>query len=80
MEEGFFLKKKTVSRNAIFIIGCILFTFSIDMPVLGFKKLEFVKGTSSHQVIDCNWYGKEISSSTFDAAISHYRWVESHNQ
>ncbi|MGP4062185.1 hypothetical protein [Halobacillus sp. H74] len=65
-----FLKKKTVSRIAIFVIGCILFTFSIDLPVLGFKKLEFVKGTSNHQVIDYNWYGKEISRDTFEGSSS----------
>ncbi|SEH99948.1 hypothetical protein SAMN05192559_1073 [Halobacillus karajensis] len=59
------MKRKTVAQILIFIIGGLLFTFSIDLPVLGFKKLEFIEETSTHQVINYNWYGKEISEQPF---------------
>ncbi|MCP3027717.1 hypothetical protein [Halobacillus sp. A5] len=59
------MKRKTVAQILVFIIGGLLFTFSIELPVLGFKKIEFVEETSTHQVINYNWYGKEISEQPF---------------
>ncbi|MGP4070794.1 hypothetical protein [Halobacillus sp. B29] len=59
------MKRKTVAQLLVFIIGGILFIFSIELPVLGFKKLEFIEETSTRQVSSYNWYGKEISEQTF---------------
>ena len=59
------MKRKTVAQIFIFIIAGLLFTFSIELPVLGFKKLEFIEQKSTHQIIHYNWYGKEISEESF---------------
>ena len=59
------MKRKTVAQILIFIIGGLLLTFSIELPVLGFKKLEFIEETSTQQVINYNWYGKETSEQPF---------------
>ncbi|ARI77846.1 hypothetical protein [Halobacillus mangrovi] len=59
------MNRKTMSLILIFIIGGLLFTFSIELPVLGFKKLESLEGPTTHQVINYNWYGKVISEQPF---------------
>ena len=59
------MKRKTVAQILIFIIGGLLFTFSIELPALGFKKLEFIEENSTRHVIDYNWYGKEVSEQPF---------------
>ena len=60
------MKRKTVAQIILFIIGGLLFVFSLDMPVLGFKKLEYIEETSRHQVIDYHWYGKVKSVELFE--------------
>ncbi|MFQ3545674.1 hypothetical protein Q7A53_16460 [Halobacillus rhizosphaerae] len=59
------MERKTVANLLIFLIGGLLFTFSIELPVIGFKKLEFMEETSIQVIIDYNWYGKEISERPF---------------
>ncbi|TGB03529.1 hypothetical protein [Halobacillus salinus] len=59
------MKRKTVAQILLLIISALLFTFSIELPVLGFKKLEFQQETSTHQVISYNWYGKEVKEQPF---------------
>ena len=59
------MKRKTAAQLLVFIIGGLLFIFSIELPVLGFKKLEFIEETSTREVISYNWYGKGISEQTF---------------
>ncbi|MCA1010638.1 hypothetical protein [Halobacillus halophilus] len=59
------MKRKTAAQLFVFMIGALLFIFSIELPVLGFKKLEFIEETSTRQVISYNWYGKKISEQTF---------------
>ncbi|MYL31276.1 hypothetical protein GLW03_15770 [Halobacillus halophilus] len=64
------MKKKTLAQILIFIIAGLLFIFSIDLPVLGFKKLEYIKESSTYRVISYNWYGKEINDQPFKGAPS----------
>ncbi|MBA2176315.1 hypothetical protein H0266_15570 [Halobacillus locisalis] len=60
------MKRKTVAQILLFVIGGLLFTFSLNMPVPGFKKLEFIEETSQRQVIEYHWYGKVKSVEPFE--------------
>ncbi|MBM7552168.1 hypothetical protein [Thalassobacillus pellis] len=59
------MKRKTIAQILLFVIAGSLFAFSIEMPVLGYKKLEYIEETSSHQIINYNWYGKKVSERPF---------------
>ncbi|MYL70575.1 hypothetical protein GLW00_06930 [Halobacillus litoralis] len=59
------MKKKTLAQILIFIIAGLLFVFSIELPVIGFKKLEYIKESSTYRIISYNWYGKEINEQPF---------------
>ncbi|WP_112180557.1 MULTISPECIES: hypothetical protein [Paraliobacillus] len=57
--------KKRVTYLLIFIVGLFLFTFSINMPSLGYKNIVYVEETSDYQVTDYSWYGKPTNSGIF---------------
>ncbi|WP_082232870.1 hypothetical protein [Halobacillus massiliensis] len=56
------MNRKVVTAVSLFIIGGLLAAFSINLPVLGHKKLIHIEETSSYEVISYNCYGKKVST------------------
>ncbi|SFJ69771.1 hypothetical protein SAMN04487936_103366 [Halobacillus dabanensis] len=54
------MKRSVIAKIFLVIIGVLLFSFSIDMPVLGYKKLE-VKEEGGYEIISYRFYGEAIT-------------------
>lgn len=54
------MKRSVIAKIFLVIIGVLLFSFSIDMPVLGYKKLE-VKEEGGYEIISYRFYGEPIT-------------------
>ncbi|MGM7681201.1 hypothetical protein ACSVDA_03505 [Cytobacillus sp. Hm23] len=60
------MTKKEVSYILLLIFGVLLGSFSIYMPALGYKNIEYIEQTSNYQITNYSWYGKRIHQETFD--------------
>ncbi|NDI35747.1 hypothetical protein [Chengkuizengella sediminis] len=58
--------KKVASYILLFIFGVLLSAFSFYMPALGYKNIEYIEQTSSYQITNYSWYGKQIYQETFE--------------
>lgn len=57
--------KKRVVKGIVWIIGFVLFAFSIKLPALGYQNITSASGTSDYEVTSYSWYGKRISQDVF---------------
>lgn len=64
-KEGDILKRSVIAKILLFTIGVLLFSFSIDMPVLGYKKLE-VKEEGGYEIISYRFCGEPIKQEAFN--------------
>ncbi|MDX8363216.1 hypothetical protein [Cytobacillus sp. IB215316] len=53
-------EKKGLSYILLFIFGVLLGSFSIYLPPLGYKNIEYIEQTSSYEITNYSWYGKQI--------------------
>ncbi|MEW4282215.1 hypothetical protein [Priestia koreensis] len=53
--------KKRVVKGIVWIIGFVLFAFSIKLPALGYQNISSTPGTTDYEVTSYSWYGKRIS-------------------
>lgn len=63
------MRRKVIASIMLFIIGAFLYTFSIELPVLGYKKLKYIEEEeeqSVYQIINYSWNGEVVSQELFD--------------
>ena len=58
------MKERVIAQLLLFGIGLPLFAFSIEMPVLGYKKLE-MNEEGGYEVISYRFYGETIKREAF---------------
>lgn len=58
--------QKRLTHILLFIVGFILFTFSIELPSLGYKNIDYIEETSNYLVTDYSWYGKSTNQAVFN--------------
>ncbi|GGC78309.1 hypothetical protein GCM10007216_06050 [Thalassobacillus devorans] len=51
------MNRKRVSYAVLLLIAGLLVTFSLELPVLGYKKLDYNKDTETTQITEYYWYG-----------------------
>ncbi|WP_085507579.1 hypothetical protein [Thalassobacillus devorans] len=60
------MNRKRVSYAVLLLITGLLVTFSLELPVLGYKKLDYNEDTETTQITEYYWYGGIKKREPFD--------------
>ncbi|MFG6117691.1 hypothetical protein [Thalassobacillus sp. B23F22_16] len=60
------MNRKRVSYAVLLLITGLLLSFSLELPVLGYKKLDYNQDTDTTQITEYYWYGGIKSREPFD--------------
>ncbi|MFG6115840.1 hypothetical protein ACGTN9_11655 [Halobacillus sp. MO56] len=59
-------KRKWIKNIVLWIAAFFLIIFSIDMPALGYKNLDYIPQTNSYKITKYSWYGAPLIHESFE--------------